>query len=87
MIIYFFFVGLVSAVGGIAVQSVRLFGDPQRWEYLVIGFVGLGYALAMTLVALWVSTLMDRARVSVSQTWGLALFQSAVIFVIIALLP
>jgi hypothetical protein len=66
---------------------LRLFGGPRHWEYLVITFVGLGYAVAMVLAALWVATLTERARMSIKQTWALALFQSAVIFVMIALLP
>lgn len=87
LMLYFFFVGLTSAAGGIAVQRLGLFGHPRHWEYLVISFVGLGYAVVMVLTALWVSTLRERARVSVRRTWALALFQSAVIFVMIALLP
>lgn len=87
LMLSFFFVGLASAVGGIAVQQLGFFGGPRHWEYLVISFVGLGYAVLMVLAALWVSTLTERARVSIRHTWALAIFQSSVIFVMIALLP
>lgn len=87
LMLCFFFVGLTSAVGGITLQQLGVLGDPRHWEYLVIGFVGLGYTVLMVLAALWVSTLTERARISVKRTWVLAIFQSAVIFVMIALLP
>jgi hypothetical protein len=87
LIFRLFLVGVASAVGGVTLQSLGVLGDPRHWEYLVITFVGLAYTAAMVLSALWVSTLTERARLSIGRTWALALVQSATIFTIIALLP
>lgn len=87
LLLRLFLLGIAAAVGGITLQSLGLLGNPRHWEYLVITFVGLAYTSAMVLAALWVSTLTERARLSIKHTWALALVQSATIFVMIALLP
>lgn len=87
LILRLFFLGLAAATGGVVFQSLGILGEPRHWEYLVVTFVGLAYTATMILAALWVSTLTERARLSIKLTWTLAAVQSVTILLMIALLP
>jgi len=79
--------GVVAALGGLAIHSSGLLGESEHWEYVALTFIGLAYTVTMVLSGLWVSTWTYRARISARLTWALATIQSITIFALIALLP
>jgi hypothetical protein len=87
LILHACLLGLVAAGAGVALHYSKVLGDPTRWEYLVLTFTGLAYTGSMAALGLLVSTVKGRARLTFKETWALALFQSATILVMLALLP
>ncbi|HET7418127.1 MAG TPA: hypothetical protein VFJ61_10935 [Solirubrobacterales bacterium] len=79
--------GLLAAAIGTALHFTALFGDPERWEYLVLTFGGLLYVGAMVATALKVSMHEGRGRATTRETWVLAIIQSLMVMVTLALLP
>jgi|GEM_PF-6618741 len=79
--------GVVTAAFGTALHFSALFGDPRRWEYLILTFGGLLYAGVVVAMALIVSAHEGRARATIAETWTMALLQSLTAMVMLALLP